>query len=237
MTNEKIHNYITTRRIGKGGMAEVFEAQHETFEERKVAIKILDPVLARKEQIAKRFVNEAKIMAKLEHPNIVKVVDFEKRTDMLAILMELLKGENLSAYIKQRGKLPKAQTLKIFTQILSAFEFAHNKSVVHRDIKPSNIFIETGKNNNVKILDFGIAKLLDNDADLTNTGAQMGTAIYMSPEQVKDAKHINHLTDIYSLGVVLYYMLKGEAPYDRTTLSDFDIKLGSPSLFTHQMYK
>ncbi len=108
---------------------------------------------------------------------------------------------------------------------MSAFEFAHKKGVVHRDVKPSNIFIETQKGNNVKILDFGIAKLLDNDAELTNTGAQMGTAIYMSPEQVKDSKNINHLTDIYSLGVVLYYMLKGEAPYDRTTLSDFDIKL------------
>jgi len=223
MNNEKILNYIITHSIGKGGMAEVWEAQHETFAKRKVAIKILDPVLARNEQIAKRFVNEAKIMAELEHPNIVAVIDFEKRSDMLAIVMELLEGQSLTDYIKQKGKLPKDEALKIFKQALSAFEFAHKKGVVHRDVKPSNLFIETHKENNVKILDFGIAKLLEDDANATNTGAQMGTPVYMSPEQVKDSKNIDQRSDIYSLGIVLYYMFAGKPPYDSTSLSNFDI--------------
>ena len=204
-------------------MAEVFEAEHETFDDRKVAIKILDPILTRKEKIAKRFVNEAKIMARLEHQNIVKVVDFEKRTNMLAIVMELLEGKSLTGYIKQKGKLKKNEAIKIFKQTLNAFEFAHNKGVVHRDVKPSNIFIETGKNNNVKILDFGIAKLLDSNDNDTNTGAQMGTPIYMSPEQVKDSKNIDKRSDIYSLGVVLYYVLKGKPAYDSKSLSNFAI--------------
>ncbi len=223
MINDKVLNYKITVSIGKGGMAEVFKAEHQTFEDRKVAIKILDPVLARKENIATRFVNEAKIMAKLEHQNIVKVVDFEKRTDMLAIIMELLEGKSLTGYIKQKGKLQKQEAIEIFKQALSAFEFAHKHNVVHRDVKPSNIFIETQKGNNVKILDFGIAKLLESNANDTNTGAQMGTPVYMSPEQVRDSKNIDSRSDIYSLGVVLYYMLAGKPPYDSTSLSNFDI--------------
>ena len=223
MINQKVLNYKITNTIGKGGMAEVWQAEHQTLDDRKVAIKILDSVLARNEKIAVRFVNEAKIMARLEHENIVKVIDFEQKTDMLAIVMELLQGKSLTGYIKQKGKLKKDEAIKIFKQALSAFDFAHKKGVVHRDVKPSNIFIETGKQNNVKILDFGIAKLLESNTNDTNTGAQMGTPIYMSPEQVKDSKNIDQRSDIYSLGVVLYYMLKGEPPYDGTSLSNFDI--------------
>ncbi len=223
MINDKVLNYIITRSIGKGGMAEVFEAEHQTFDDRKVAIKILDPVLARNEKIANRFANEAKIMAKLEHKNIVKVMDFEKRTDMLAIVMERLVGKSLTEYLREKGKLKKQEAINIFKQALNAFEFAHKKGVVHRDVKPSNIFVETHKNNNVKILDFGIAKLLESNTNDTNTGAQMGTPIYMSPEQVKDSKNIDQRSDIYSLGVVLYYMLAGKPAYDSTSLSNFDI--------------
>ncbi len=161
-------------------------------------------------------------MASLMHPNIVHVLDFEERDDMLAIVMELLTGNSLTQYIHQQGTLTNQQTKAIMQQVLSAFTFAHNKGVVHRDIKPANVFIlEDGT---PKILDFGIAKILSGEVEMTTTGVQMGTLSYMSPEQIKDAKHIDLRTDIYSLGVTLYYMLSGKKAYDTTTMSDWDLR-------------
>ncbi len=222
MLNEKILNYKLTRLIGKGGMAEVFEAQHEKFENRKVAVKILNPIFTANDIIRKRFENEAKIMANLEHANIVKVVDLDERPDRLAILMELLEGENLSQFMKRHKKLNLPEIISIYSQALDAFGYAHENKIVHRDVKPSNIFIE--QNNTVKILDFGIAKILSGDSSMTTTGIQMGTLKYMSPEQVKDSKYIDHKSDIYSLGVILHYMLAGKEPYQDNTLTDYDIR-------------
>lgn len=220
--NKKILNYTTTQLIGEGGMAAVYEAVHQTFDDRKVAIKILNPILTANKNLCQRFVNEAKIMASLTHPSIVHVLDFEERDDMLAIVMELLTGNSLTQYIHQQGTLNPEQAKAIMEQVLSAFTFAHNKGVVHRDVKPANIFIlEDGT---PKILDFGIAKILSGEADMTTTGMQMGTLSYMSPEQIKDAKHIDLRTDIYSLGVTLYYMLSGKKAYDTTTMSDWDLR-------------
>ncbi len=223
MINEKMLNYQITKLIGKGGMAEVYEAQHDKFENRKVAIKILNPILTANEIVRKRFENEATIMARLEHPNIVQIIDFVESKEKLAFIMELLEGDTLSDYIRKRNKLTKKETIYIFNQILDAFDFAHSKNVIHRDVKPSNIFIETSNENTAKILDFGIAKLISSDANITNTGIQMGTPVYMSPEQVKDSKRIDARSDIYSLGIVLYYMLAGKAPYDTTTTSTYEI--------------
>ena len=201
-------------------MATVYEAVHNRLNA-KVAIKVLDPILARKEDIKIRFENEAKIMATLKHPYITQVIDFDDTNDTLSIIMELLEGESLSDYIKKNGALEKKETFNIFYQMLDAFAFAHQNNIVHRDVKPSNIFISS--NEKVKILDFGIAKILEGNANLTNTGTQMGTPTYMSPEQVKDSKDIDLRSDIYSLGVVLFYMLNGEPPYDTSTVSKLDI--------------
>jgi len=133
-------------------------------------------------------------MASLDHPNITRVLDYEESDAYLAIAMELLAGEDLSAYIKKKGKLAENEVKKLFEQTLSAFEYAHKKGIVHRDIKPSNIFILP--NGTVKILDFGIAKLFGQNTEMTQTGTQMGTPIYMSPEQVKADKSIDHRSDI-----------------------------------------
>jgi serine/threonine-protein kinase len=189
--------------------------------ENKVAIKVLNPILSDNSQIIERFKNEAKLMASLNHPNITKVIDFDEQPHRLSIIMEYLVGEDLSVKIKRDGALSEHLTDKLFKQILSAFQYAHKNGVVHRDIKPSNIFIlEDG---HVKILDFGIAKLLGQNNEMTHTGTQMGTPIYMSPEQVKADKTIDHRSDIYSLGVTLYYATMGKPPYEQATESQFDI--------------
>lgn len=218
--NAKILNYKLTRYIGEGGMASVYEGTHEKLGT-KVAVKILNPILTANKEIRQRFENEAKFMAMLDHPNIVKVLDFDEQPLILAIIMELLHGMDLVTYIKLNGALTPEEAIPVFEQILDAFEYAHLQGVVHRDIKPANIFIE--KNNKIKILDFGIAKIFGATEEFTHTGTQMGTPVYMSPEQVKADKSIDHRSDIYSLGVSLFYALEGKPPYDVSTLSNYDI--------------
>ena len=220
MRGTQILNYTINQEIASGGMAKVYRAIHQRLGT-VVAIKILNPILAADSQIRERFVNEAKVMASLNHPNITKVLDFEEKDDRLSIVMNHLEGEDLNSYIKRKGPLPLHEAQSIFFQMLDGFQYAHNEGVVHRDVKPSNIYIE--KNGQVKILDFGIAKLLAQGTELTQTGTQMGTPIYMSPEQVHADKTIDPRSDIYSLGVTLYYMLSGEPPYDSTSNSNFDI--------------
>jgi len=220
MIGEKILNYRITRLIGEGGMATVYEAIHEKLDT-KIAIKVLNPILTANAGIRQRFLQEARMIASLSHPNIVKVIDYEERSDFLAIVMEYLDGSDLSDYIKKRGKLPLAQSIRLFGKILDAFSYAHTKGIVHRDVKPSNIFLIDQLE--PKILDFGIAKLLENDASLTHTGTQMGTPVYMSPELVNADRNIDHRSDIYSLGVTLFYILQGKPPYDATTISNFQI--------------
>ncbi len=220
MINTSIGKYTITRKIGEGGMASVYEGIHERLGT-KVAIKILSPILARNPQLRQRFENEANFMASLSHPHITRVLDVEEQDETLAIIMELLEGEDLDARVKRTGPLSTTEVKMIFTQVLNAFDYAHSKGIVHRDIKPANIFID--KNNQVKILDFGIAKLFGTGNEMTQTGAQMGTPVYMSPEQVKGEKSIDHRADIYALGVTLYFTLTGKAPYESADESSYEI--------------
>lgn len=220
MINKIIGNYKITRLIGEGGMASVYEAEHELLGT-KVAIKVLNPNLSSNAQIRERFINEAKLMASLNHPNITRVIDFDNQSEQLSIIMDLLTGEDLNEKIKRKGALSEEEVTSVFIQTLAAFQYAHDKGIVHRDIKPSNIYILS--DGTVKILDFGIAKLFGQSNEMTQTGTQMGTPIYMSPEQVRADKTIDHRSDIYSLGVTLYYALNGKPPYDSNTTSQFDI--------------
>jgi len=220
MINTTIGKYKIIRLIGEGGMAAVYEAEHEMLGT-KVAIKILNPILSANAQIKERFRNEAKLMASLNHQNITKVIDFDEQPQQLSIIIELLEGEDLNEKIKRNGPLSEKEIVDVFTQTLSAFQYAHEKGIVHRDIKPSNIFILP--DGRVKILDFGIAKLFGQGNEMTQTGTQMGTPIYMSPEQVKADKSIDYRSDIYSLGVTMYYAINGKTPYNSETDSQFDI--------------
>lgn len=218
--NKIVGKYRLTRFIGEGGMASVYEGTHEKLGT-TVAVKILNPVLTANRQIRLRFENEARFMASLDHKNITRVLDYDEQPDMLAIIMDLITGQDLSTLIKNKGALKPEQAIPIFEQVLDAFQYAHSRGIVHRDIKPSNIFLTS--ENQVKILDFGIAKIVGSGDDLTSTGTQIGTPVYMSPEQVKGEKDIDQRSDIYSLGITLFFTLNGKAPYDSTTQSNFEI--------------
>lgn len=219
MINSIIAQYRVLRLIGEGGMASVYEAEHDTIK-KKVAIKVLNPYLSGNAQFRERFKKEAELMAKLKNQNITEVFDYDEHP-VSYIIMEYLEGEDLRERIIRKGRLDDEEIKTLFTQILSAFQYAHENGIVHRDIKPSNIFIL--KNGQVKILDFGIAKIFGQGDEFTQTGTQMGTTVYMSPEQVKADRSIDFRSDIYSLGITMYYAINGKAPYDTENISQFDI--------------
>jgi len=216
---KRIGSYKIIRKLGEGGMATVYEAVHIRLGT-KVAIKILKAEYQVNAIIRKRFINEAKITARLIHPNIVRVLDFIESHEGTVIVMEYLDGLNLAQYLK-KYQPSIDRKISLFIQVLKALDFAHRHGIIHRDIKPENIFLL--HDHTVKVLDFGIAKISENDLKLTSTGTQMGTPLYMSPEQVKEVSQVDNLTDIYSLGVVLYFLLEGKPPYNVETLSKYEI--------------
>lgn len=219
MIGKKILNYEIKSLLGEGGMGNVYLAEHEQLG-RKVAVKMLHPRLTSNESLRERFKNEASAMAHLQHPNIVTLYDYTESEDGLFLIMEYVEGHELDHYIKNvTGPIGEEEIEKIMAQTLGAFEYAHAKGIVHRDIKPSNILLTA--EGQVKVLDFGIAKLLDADKTLTKTGTQMGTVLYMSPEQVKGEK-VDQRSDIYALGVTLFQMATGQAPY-RSDTTEFEV--------------
>jgi len=219
MQNQTINGYTLKHKIGEGGMAEVWYAENSI--EKPAAIKILRKDLSFNEDIVTRFRNEAKIMVRLSHPNIRQVYDYGQIDGRPCIIMEYLEGADLSVRLKKGERFSKEQLAQWWNQLADALNYTHAKEVVHRDIKPSNIFLTT--NGKIKLLDYGIAKI---KGGLTNTqtGTRMGTLMYMSPEQVKDSKYVDHRTDVYSLAVTFYHLLSGTAPYDNTNSSDWEIQ-------------
>lgn len=222
MIGKEILNYIITSKIGSGGMGSVFLAEHKFIKQQKVAIKMIKSEVFN--DFAKsRLKEEAERLASLDHPNIVKFLNYDiDAQGNVYLIMEYAEGVTLDQYINAKtGLIVEEKILPLFEPILDAFEYAHKKKVVHRDIKPANIIITT--EGVPKILDFGISTIVD-DADNTDREEAliMGTPSYMSPEQVK-GRGIDTRSDIYSLGVLLHQMLTGNAPYDTTTLSEQDI--------------
>ncbi len=209
--------YRILRCVGKGGMGAVWAAKNEAVL-RDVAIKVLLPEVAKHPQIVERFFNEARICGALHHPNIVEVLDMGQAEDGSPfIVMEMLQGLPLSKFMEQRGPLPPAEILPIVRDVARTLILTHQKSVVHRDLKPDNLFLHhlpTGQTI-VKILDFGISKIQQGEGSvkLTRTGAVMGSPAYMSPEQASGQGSLDHRTDIYSLGVVLYEALSQRLPF------------------------
>jgi serine/threonine protein kinase len=215
-----LERYEILQTLGQGGMGVVYLARQKKLD-RLVAIKAISPYLAQEPEIRERFAAEASVLARLSHPNIVTLYDYIEEPDALYLVMEYVEGKPLSEILKA-GPLPLESIRKYFTQILDAFAYAHSKGVIHRDIKPSNIIITS--QGQVKILDFGVAKILSSDHSQTRTGMRLGTLMYMSPEQVKGEKTLDARSDIYSLGVVLFEMLTGRPPYD-PELGEFEISL------------
>jgi serine/threonine protein kinase len=200
--------------LGRGGMGVVCRARQKTLD-RDVALKILPPELGKDAAFAERFTREARALAKLSHPNVVTVHEAGQAGDLLYLVMEFVEGVNLRQ-AQSAGRLDPAKALAIVPQICDALQYAHDHGVVHRDIKPENILID--RSGEVKIADFGLAKLLwplPADTRLTGTEQVMGTFHYLAPEQIRTPKDVDHRADIYSLGVVFYEMLTGELPIGR----------------------
>jgi len=220
MQNKKVYGYTLLRLLGQGGMAEVWYAENKIH--KPAAVKFLLPKFCSDSDVVNRFRAEAEVMVKLNHPNIRQVYDYDEVDGCPCIVMEYLEGADLAARMKGGEHFTDEQLQKWWNQLAAALNYTHGEGVVHRDIKPSNIFI-TDKGD-VKLLDFGIAKVRDSIVS-THTGATMGTLMYMSPEQVRDSKHIDHKTDLYSLAVTFVHLLTGCAPYDRDTTDDFEIRV------------
>jgi serine/threonine-protein kinase len=207
--------YTIERQLGEGGMGVVFEAIHGRLGQR-VAIKMLLPALLEQPELVTRFEREARAAAQLRHRNTARVVDVDVTASGVPFMvMELLHGHDLDSELETRGPLPIGEAIHWIVQACSAMTEAHRLGIIHRDLKPSNLFLASEPDGSVavKVLDFGISKIQTDDVKVTSTNAQMGTPLYMSPEQVRSAKNVDHRTDVWSLGVILFELIAGKPPY------------------------
>src|ERR1700685_813995 len=216
MIGTTIPNYRIDEKLGEGGMGVVYKAVDLNLD-RVVAIKVISADLSRDPGLLERFRSEAKAQAHLNHTNIASLYSLLSLDTCTGIVMEYLEGETLDQMLHRRGLIPSEEAVPLFRQALLGIGFAHRMGIVHRDIKPSNIMVN--KYGVVKVMDFGIAKVLGGQR-LTRTGTQVGTAAYMSPEQIRN-KPVDIRSDIYSLGVTLYELLTAHLPFESD--SEFQI--------------
>ncbi len=208
-------SYENLELIGKGGMAEVYRAEHPT-QSRTVAIKVLLSNLAEDEQFRKRFMREAQTLSGLEHPHIVRLFDYGQENGLYYMVMEYLNGANLSTYLKQHGRMPLNAALPILNDVAQALDYAHNAGLVHRDIKPSNVMLDTKSDAPRAVLtDFGIAKVSGAHTNIT-ASAVLGTFDYIAPEQIQASTEIDGRADLYAFGVMTYQLLTGTLPFKRS---------------------
>ena len=219
MIGQQFGNYRAISLLGEGGMGAVYLAEHPAIG-RRVAVKVLHKNYIRDENLLTRFLNEARAANAIRHPNIIEILDSGTIADGTPFLvMELLEGESLGTRIRRDGALPIQSAVEFCYQTASALGAAHKKGIVHRDLKPDNLFVvpdpHDPERERIKVLDFGIAKLQQsaNDSVKTRTGTLMGTPIYMSPEQCRGTKTVDHRSDIYSLGIIFFEMLCGQPPF------------------------
>lgn len=216
-------NYILLDKIGAGGMGMVFKAQHRRMK-RLVAVKVL-PQAAKDPNLAKRFKREVEAAAKLTHPNIVAAYDADEFEGKHFLVMEYVEGVDLAKYVKDNGTLPVDKALDYVLQVARGLEHAHAQGIVHRDIKPANLLLNN--QNTIKILDMGLARIqesakpslpIDEEAALTDMGNLMGTVDFMSPEQALDSRQADHLSDLYSLGGTLHFLLTARPMFGGETM-------------------
>jgi serine/threonine-protein kinase len=209
--------YRVIRKLGEGGMGSVYLAEHVVIE-KKFALKVLAPELARRADLVARFLQEARSASRIGHENVIDISDFGQSPDGLVyIAMEFLDGKDLGEIVRTQGAMDWPNARDIVMQICRALRAAHDKGIVHRDMKPENIFLiqREGQPHFVKILDFGIAKVMGLDPNgprLTRTGMIFGTPEYMAPEQA-EGKDTDHRADIYAVGCIMYHLITGQTPF------------------------
>jgi serine/threonine protein kinase len=220
MIGEQFGNYRAVSLLGEGGMGAVYLAEHPGIG-RRVAVKVLHKNYIRDEGLLTRFLNEARAANAIRHPNIIEILDSGTIADGTPFLvMELLEGESLGTRLRRVGALAIPTAVEFAYQTASALGAAHKKGIVHRDLKPDNLFVipdpHEPERERIKVLDFGIAKLQQGstgDSVKTRTGTLMGTPVYMSPEQCRGTRTVDHRSDIYSLGIIFFEMLVGQPPF------------------------
>ena len=203
--------YQVDGEIGRGGMAVVYRAM-DTRLRRKVALKVLPPELAFRDEVKRRFLREAQMAAQLSHPHIVPIYAVDESAGIVYFAMGLVEGDPLAKLLFNEPRPPIATVRRVLREVADALNFAHSRGVVHRDIKPDNILIEAATGRAV-VTDFGIARAAEADGRLTATGIAVGTPAYMSPEQAMGEREVDGRADIYALGIVGYQMLAGELPF------------------------
>lgn len=209
-----LSSYRGLKLIGRGGMADVYRAESPT-NGREVAIKVLPPSFAEDEQFRRRFMREAKVVAGLQHPNIVEILNYGEENGTYYIVMEYLNGPDLRNLLKENKRIALADFLPLLRDTVSALVYAHTRGLVHRDIKPSNIMLDTTSLPPRAVLtDFGIAKIADAHTKITATGV-LGTFDYIAPEQIQASGEVDASADQYALGVMTYQMLTGKLPFER----------------------
>jgi serine/threonine-protein kinase len=212
--------YAIIRRIGEGGMGAVYEARHAIIGKR-VAVKVLLEKFLENQELVARLLQEARLASSIGHENIVDVTDYGTTSDGRAfVVMEFLDGEPLAQLVMRDAPLPVERSLGILRQVCSALSAAHAKGIVHRDVKPENIYlVRRGEVDFVKVVDFGVSKVVQVHEEgpdwqrLTRTGTVLGTPLYMSPEQARGGEDVDHRTDIWGAGLMLYECLTGEVPF------------------------
>jgi eukaryotic-like serine/threonine-protein kinase len=210
VVGEKIAGrYELQELIGHGGMSSVYKAR-DALLERNVAVKLLHEQYGSDEEFVERFKREARSAARLQHPNIVTVIDRGEDDGRQYIVFEHIDGENLKEFLVRKGRLDVREALEIALEIARALSFAHGHGLVHRDVKPQNVLLNG--DGRAKVTDFGIARSLDVDSGMTQTGTVLGTSNYLAPEQA-NGKPVDAQSDVYSLGIVLYELLAGEVPF------------------------
>ena len=207
---DSIGSYDLLEKIAEGGMGAIYKGRNRATGE-VVAIKIMPKHLAQKAVLLRRFEQEFQAAKQLDHPNIVRALDFGKSNEMPYLVMEYVEGESLGERLERDGRMPHAEAVRLIVQVAQGLHRAHKQGLVHRDVKPDNILVT--RDGTAKLADLGLVKTADADLNLTKTGRGLGTPHFMAPEQFRDAKNADVRCDIYSLGATLYQMVTGELPF------------------------